>query len=128
VTAFAGMTEIEAGAVVVPFYDVWDGENFRGFDAVARVIANGKMVGEPIPVAQWVRRSIDAGTPDAALSAKFPAAAPRLYRDPKGRLWLDLLETLIPEDGPKLIVYQRVDLTESPADQPNSVSQPIPGR
>ena len=32
--------------------------------------------------------------------------------DPQGRLWLDLLETLIPQDGPKLIVYQRIELTE----------------
>lgn len=99
-------------AVAVPFYEVWDGKKFRGFDVVARVVANGKMVGEPIQIAQWVGRSIDAGTPDAGLSAEFPAAAPRLYHDPQGRLRLDLLETLSPQDGPKLIVYQRIDLTE----------------
>jgi hypothetical protein len=98
-------------AVVVPFYDVWDGEKFRGFDAVARIIAKGKLEGKPVQLAQWVGRSIDAGTLDTALSAEFPAAAPRLYHDPEGRLWLDLLETLSPEDGPKLIVYQRVDMT-----------------
>ncbi|MFZ0694859.1 MAG: alkaline phosphatase family protein [Alphaproteobacteria bacterium] len=99
-------------AVPVTFYDVGG----QGFDAVARIVKQGALEGPPIQVADWMRKSIDAKTPEAALSARFPSAAPRLFHAPNGRIWLDLLETLIPEivkGAPKLIVYHRIDVTDA---------------
>ena len=101
-------------AVPVAFYDVYDGERWAGFDAVARVARNGAVAGPPLPVAQWIRAALDVKRPEMALSARFPAAGPRLVYAPDGRVWLDVLETLIPmgvPDAPKLIAYQRIDIT-----------------
>jgi hypothetical protein len=99
-------------AVAVPFYGVSDGDRWVGFDALARIIRNGTADARSIPITNFSRQSIEQRAPETALSARFPAAAPQLYRDAQGRIWLDLLETLIPyEEGPKLIVYQRVDVT-----------------
>jgi hypothetical protein len=101
-------------AVVVAFYDVFDGDRFVGFDALARLVRGGTADAKSIPIAEFSRRSIDEKEPGNALSTRFPAAAPQLWRDRQGRIWLDLLETLIPfETDPKLIVYQRVDLTSA---------------
>jgi hypothetical protein len=99
-------------AIAVPFYDVFDGDRFVGFDALARIIRNGTADAHSIPVTNFIRQSIEEKAPETALSARSPAAAPQLYRDSQGRIWLDLLETLIPFEGsPKLIVYQRIDVT-----------------
>ena len=98
--------------IAVPFYDVFDGDRFVGFDALARIIRNGTADARAIPIANYIRRSIEQKAPQTALSARYPAAAQQLYRDSQGRIWLDLLEILIrPEGSPNLIVYQRVDLT-----------------
>ena len=99
-------------AVPVTFYDVGD----QGFDAVARIVTQGQLEGPPIPVADWMQKAIAAKTPEAALSARFPAAAQRLFHAPDGRIWLDLLETLTPvhvSGAPKLVVYHRVDVTDA---------------
>jgi hypothetical protein len=101
-------------AVAVAFYDVFKGSDFVGFDALARVIRGGIADPEPIAITEFARKSIDQGKPEAALSTRFAVAAPQLYRDPQDRIWLDLLETLVPaETNPKLVVYQRVNLTSA---------------
>jgi hypothetical protein len=101
-------------AVAVAFYDVFDGNRFVGFDALARLVRSGVADAKSIPITEFARKSIDQKQPEEALSTRFPAAAPQLYRDRQGRIWLDLLETLIPfETDPKLIVYQRVNLTSA---------------
>jgi hypothetical protein len=101
-------------AVAVAFYDVFKGSDFVGFDALARVIRGGIADPEPIPITEFARKSIDQGKPEAGLSTRFAVASPQLYRDPQGRIWLDLLETLVPaETNPKLVVYQRVNLTSA---------------
>ena len=99
-------------AVPVTFYDVGG----QGFDAAARIVRQGNVEGSPIRVADWMRMSIDTSNPQAALSARFPTAAPRLFHTPDGRIWLDILETLNPihDDGaPKLIVYHPIDVTDA---------------
>jgi hypothetical protein len=101
-------------ALPLTFYDVFDGPRWIGFDTVGRVARRGVLDSARIPVSQWVRKSIDTRRPEAALSARFPSSAVRVYRAPDGRAWLDGLETLIPEgvpDSSNLIVYQRFDLT-----------------
>jgi hypothetical protein len=114
--SFAPSIALDKGlAMPLVFYDVYDGDRWAGFDAAARLIRFGKLEGKPLPVAGWVRASIDEHQPDAALSARFPAAAPSLFHAPEGHIWLDVLETLIPvgiADAPKLIAYQRVDVTD----------------
>jgi len=103
-------------AVPVTFYDIYDGTRWAGFDSAARVIRGGQLVGAPIPVAHWVSDSVAARRPEAALGARFSVAAPRIYHAPDGRLWLDVLETLMPmgvPGAPDLIVYQRVDVTRA---------------
>jgi hypothetical protein len=101
-------------AVALTFYDVYDGGRWGGFDVLARRLNDGTLDGKPLPVSQWVRQSIDQHRPDLDWSARFPAAAPALYYAQDGHIWLDVLETLIPMDvagAPKLIAYQRVDVT-----------------
>jgi hypothetical protein len=83
-------------AVAVTFYDVYNGPTFVGFDALARIVRDGIMDAQSIALTEFVRKSIDQKEPGIALSARFPAAAPQLYHDQRGRIWLDLLETLIP--------------------------------
>jgi hypothetical protein len=101
-------------AVAVAFYDVFNGSDFVGFDALARVLRGGIADPEPIPITEFARKSIEQRKPEAALSTRFAVAAPQLYRDAQGRIWLDLLETLVPaETNPKLVVYQRVNLTSA---------------
>ena len=100
-------------AFATVFYDVFAGERWGGFDAVAVPLYDGAPVGAPLPVSQFVRGAIDKKTPEFALSTRFPAAAPSLYRGADGRTWLDLLETLVPmgvPDAAKLIVWHRVDV------------------
>ena len=126
-------------AVALAFYDVFDGKRWAGFDSVARIVRHGRLDGPPIPVAQWVRGSIDAHRPEAALATRFPAIAPRLYHAADRRVWLDVLQTLIPmgfPEAPNLIVYQRVDLSpwlsgsshggDKVATAPSQVPAPVP--
>ena len=111
--AYAPTLAVDSGvAVPVTFYDVGG----QGFDAVARIVRRGALEAPPIVVADWIRKSIDAKTPETALSARFPSAAQRLFHAPDGRVWLDLLETLIPANikgAPKLIVYHPIDVTDA---------------
>jgi hypothetical protein len=102
----------DEAAAPVTFYDVGK----EGFDSAARIVRQGKLDGPPIQVTGWMQTSIAAKDPKAALSARFPAAAPRLFYAPDGRIWLDVLETLIPVNvngTSKLIVYQRIDVTDA---------------
>jgi hypothetical protein len=101
-------------AFATVFYDVYAGERWAGFDAVLVPLWDGVASGSPLPVSQFVRASIDRKTPEFALSTRFPAAAPKVFRGPDGRTWLDVLETLIPmavPDSPKLIVWHRIDVS-----------------
>ncbi|HUB94395.1 MAG TPA: hypothetical protein VL993_00670, partial [Stellaceae bacterium] len=86
------------GDVAMPlvFYQVDNGSDPIGFDSAARVVRNGKLEGDPIPVTQWISTSIDQHRPEMGLSARFPSVAPTLRHSPDGRLWLDVIETLIP--------------------------------
>lgn len=101
-------------ALATVFYDVFNGGQWAGFDAVLKPLSDGVPRGAPLPVSQFVRASIDRKTPEFALSARFPAAAPAVFRGSDGRIWLDILETLIPmgvPDLPKLIVWHRLDVS-----------------
>jgi hypothetical protein len=101
-------------ALATVFYNVDNGEKWEGFDAALVPLWDGKPRGEPLPVSQFIRASIDRKTPEFALSTRFPAAAPAVFQGPDGRTWLDILETLIPmgvPDSPKLIVWHRLDVS-----------------
>ena len=101
-------------ALATVFYDVFNGERWAGFDAVLVPLWDGIPSGAPLPISQFVRASIERKTPEFALSARFPAAAPTVFRGPDGRTWVDMLETLIPmgvPDSPKLIVWHRLDVS-----------------
>ena len=106
-----------AGDIALPlvFYDVRLGSRDMGFDSELDRFRDGNSLGAPLPVTRFVRQAIDTGQPANALGARFPAAAPAVYRAPDGRVWLDVLETLVPTgvpDQPKLIAYRRVDVTD----------------
>ena len=82
------------------------------FDSDAVILRDGTVDGPPIPVSQMARR---AKRPADALGNWFPSTAPRLHRQPDGRLWLDTLqvaETWGPHRTPHPVVYQRIDVTE----------------
>ncbi len=96
------------------FYDVMDGAHWAGFDSVLVPLRQGLIQTPRVPMSQFVRASIDKGMPADALSARFPSIAPGVAHTPDGRAWLDVLQTLVPRnvpDAPKLIVYQRLELT-----------------
>ncbi len=101
-------------AYALTFYDVIDGPRWAGFDARLVALRDGKAVGNPLQITDLVSRAIVAKRPEDVLSNRFPAAAPSLFRTSDGHAWLDVVETLIPmgvDGAPRLIVYQRVDLT-----------------
>ncbi|HEY5724901.1 MAG TPA: hypothetical protein VIX40_03005, partial [Methylomirabilota bacterium] len=55
------------------------------------------------------------------LGSWFPSAAPRIHRQPDGRLWLDTLhvaETPAAHRAAHPVVYQRIDVTERLAGPP----------
>jgi hypothetical protein len=98
------------------FYDINDGGRWRGLDALARVIRRGVFDEATIAVSPLVRASIEANRPDAALSAIFVVTAPRLFHAPDGRVWLDVIETLVPlavDGAPRLVVYRPVEVTRA---------------
>jgi hypothetical protein len=102
-------------AIAAVFYDVIDGNRWGGFDADLIPLRHGAFAGEPLPLTHFIRASIDAKNPAFALSNRFPSVAPVPFHAPDGRVWLDVLDTFIPmgvDDSPKLLVYQRVDVTK----------------
>jgi hypothetical protein len=102
-------------AIAAVFYDVFDGNRWGGFDADLIPLRHGAADSQPQPLTHFIRASIDERTPAFALSDRFPAVAPVPFKAKDGRVWLDVLETLIPmgvADSPKLIVYHRVEVTK----------------
>lgn len=76
----------------------------------------GRVAGAPLPLSRMARTALDAGRPGDALSTWFPTAAPRLHRDARGRVWLDVLHTAATPEchrSPHLVIYQRLDVTEA---------------
>jgi hypothetical protein len=101
-------------ALPVTFYDVFSGGRDMGFDAVVAPFRLGKRTAESMPVSRFVEDAIGAGEPADALSNRFPAVGPAVYRAADGRMWLDVLETLVPTGVggvPKLLVYRRMDVS-----------------
>ncbi len=107
----------EADAVVaVVFFEHLDLPR-EIFDSDAVILLSGRLVGAPIPLSRSAKRALEANRPQDALSTWFPSAAPRLYRQADGRVWLDVLSTAeTPErhGSPSYIIYQRHELTARP--------------
>jgi hypothetical protein len=82
-------------------------------DSLARVLRGGRLEGAPVPLATTAAAAIAQGRPELTLAAWFPMAAPRLHAAAGGRVWLDVLQTLVPvaETTPCYIVYQRVEVS-----------------
>ena len=101
-------------ALIVVFYDVYAGSTWLGFDSAVALMHLDRMVGHLLPVTQFCQEAAKAGHPELALSSRFPAVAPAVWRAPDGHVWLDVLETLgphYPGANGHLIVYHRVDVT-----------------
>jgi hypothetical protein len=101
-------------ALPLAFYDVYDGTSWIGFDSAFVVLRNGRVEMPRLPVTQFVRAAIDAKQPDNALTSRFPAVGPSVWRTSDGRAWLDILELLksrLLPVGPNLLVYHRMELT-----------------
>lgn len=101
-------------ALALLFYDMHAGHQDRGFDSELRLFEAGQPVAAAFPVTGFAARSIATGEPTTALSAWFPGTAPSLFRAADGRIWADVLVTLVPNGvpAPALIVWQRLDLTD----------------
>jgi hypothetical protein len=100
--------------LALTFFDVFGGEHWAGFDSSLVAFRDGKKQGGPLAITEFSRRAIAAADPRAELSARFPAAAPKLRRGPDGHVWLDVLHTLKPlriDGEAALVVYQRINLT-----------------
>lgn len=101
-------------ALATVFYDIYDGARWAGFDSDIYPFKGGAATGAPLPLTHFVRASIEQNRPAQALSTRFPAAAPAVFRAPDGHAYLDVLETFIPMGVPgalKIVAYQRVDVT-----------------
>jgi hypothetical protein len=85
------------------------------FDSDALILRSGKLIGTPIALSQGAKAALEAGRPRDALSTWFPSAAPRLYRQADGRVWLDVLytaETPQRHGSPHYLIYLRRDITD----------------
>ncbi len=105
----------ESDAVVaVVFFEHMDLP--RGiFDSDALILRGGQPAAAPLALSRGAKSALDADSPRDALSTWFPCAAPRLYRQPDGRVWLDVLYTAeTPEHHRSYhyLIYQRVDVTD----------------
>ena len=105
----------DEGATTAPLSDqqvqsIIHGQNMP-YEMQQLVAASGQSVGKQ---REHNEDSLFALTLTLALSTRFPAAAPGVWRAPDGRVWLDVLETLqsrFPGATGSLIVYHRVDVT-----------------
>jgi len=100
--------------VAVVFFDHQD-QNREVFDSDALILRNGRLIGGPIPLSRNAKTALDAKRPDDALATWFASAAPRLYRQADGRVWLDVLYTAqTPErhGSPHYVIYQRREVTD----------------
>jgi hypothetical protein len=101
--------------VAVVFFDYQD-QSHEAFDSDVVLLRGGKAVGSPIVLSRNAKAAIDANHGDDALATWFATAAPRLYRPPDGRVWLDVLYTAqTPERhaSPHYVIYQRLELTDA---------------
>jgi hypothetical protein len=100
--------------VAVVFFDYQD-QSREVFDSDALLLRNGRLIGAPIPLSRNAKTALDAKRPDDALATWFASAAPRLYRQADGRVWLDVLYTAqTPErhGSPHYVIYQRREVTD----------------
>lgn len=105
----------ESDAVVaVVFFELLDLPR-EVFDSDAVILRGGRLVGSPIALSRAAQTALQASRPRDALSTWFPSAAPRLYRQADGRVWLDVLsvaETPERHGSPQYVIYQRYELTK----------------
>jgi hypothetical protein len=86
----------------------------RALDSMARPIRGGRVDGSLLPLVASASAALAQGRPEQAMSAWFPSASPWLYAPAQGRVWLDVLQTLVmpkEHNAPNYIVYQRLDVT-----------------
>jgi hypothetical protein len=99
--------------IAVVFFDRSHGNHILDFDG--RVLRNGVLQGGPIGITRLARTdAVDDHRLQNALSAWFPTAAPRLFHDSNGRVWLDVLYTAATPERDNLvhiIVYARHEVT-----------------
>jgi hypothetical protein len=100
--------------VAVVFFDHQD-QSHEAYDADARLLRGGRLIGAPIVLSRNAKTAIDAKRGDDAVATWFATAAPRLYRQGDGRVWLDVLYTAqTPERhaSPHYVIYLRHELTD----------------
>lgn len=105
--------ETDTVAAVV-FFDNQD-QSHEAFDSDVLLLRGGKVIGAPIVLSRNAKTAIDTKRGDDALATWFATAAPRLYRQADGRVWLDVLYTAqTPErhGSPHYVIYQRRELTD----------------
>lgn len=106
-----GLTPDGDGVVALVFFEL-RGYPREIFDSDAVIVRDGVVDGPPIPVSQMARR---AKRWEDALGNWFPSTAPRIHRQPDGRLWLDTLqvaETPERHRSAHPVVYQGIDITD----------------
>jgi hypothetical protein len=85
------------------------------FDSDAVILRSGHLAGPPIELSRNATTAFNAQRPRDALSTWFPSAAPRLYHERDGRVWLDVLYTAeTPErlHSYHYLIYLRRDITD----------------
>jgi hypothetical protein len=127
----------ESDAVLAVVFFDYQNQNREVFDSDALLLRGGRLVGAPVALSRNAKTALDANRPDDALATWFASAAPRLYHQADGRVWLDVLYTAqTPErhGSPHYVIYQRSDVRDIlaggptlPPPLPPAVGNPSPG-
>ena len=109
-----GLTLDGDRALPLVFHSTRVGQREVGFDSELGSFRAGRRTALPLPVTRFAHASLLTGKPANALSTWFPGAASALTRTADGRVWIDVLMTLVPTGiaAPGLVVWRRMDVTE----------------
>jgi hypothetical protein len=88
-------------------------ESYNDLDSAVRVIRDNAFVDEQL---RGTRRYVPlSDSADWPVATWWPTTAPRLFRHPSGRVWLDVLQSMLhgaSNEEFALIVHQRLDVTD----------------
>jgi hypothetical protein len=97
-------------------------ESYNDLDSALRVMRDGVFIDDELRDGdRYVRLSDAASWP---MATWWPTAAPRLFRHPSGRVWLDVLQSMlhnVSNEDFALIVHQRFDVTDFSGTTPDMI-------
>lgn len=102
-------------------------DSYNDLDSALRILRDGDFIDGALRGTERYIRLSDAAT--WPMSTWWPTAAPRLFRHPSGRVWLDVLQSMVHKassDDFALIVHQRYEVTGVVGTQSDSDLDGVP--